>query len=433
MPTTTEQPPLSLDTIDRASYNLGPSPLDSPAEAVSLAQGRAQHPEGAAVVSLDGMWQMAIGGTLHSRVHEPWGDAIPAAVPGSIHAALVKAGIIPDPSFGKLDAIAREYSFKTYFLKRTFSREEAQTATRLVFEGIALYAMIYLNGVWIGQHEGMFGGPTFPDITAQLQDENTLLVMINPAPMKPGALPGFNDGWKTTVTFNNVYGWHYSNIPSLGIWRSVRLEAKPTVEMLHPFVATRDAAGGLVDLVTTLRGAAAGWSGTLRGTIEPDNFEGAAHHFEKEVRSGEAEQEVHLQLTVPDPRLWWPVDMGEHLLYRMTLSFVPSGEGIADTQAVTFGIRTIEMAPLPGGPFPDKFNWAFVINGKKTFVKGTGWCTMDPLMDFSRGRYDWFLSLAAAQHIQMLRAWGCGMPETDDFYDLCDRKGIMVFQEWPTS
>ena len=67
------------------------------------------------------------------------------------------------------------------------------------------------------------------------------------------------------------------------------------------------------------------------------------------------------------------------------------------------------------------------------FVKGTGWCTMDSSMDFSRARYDRFLTLARLQHVQMLRGWGSGMPETDDFYDLCDRKGILVLQEWPTA
>jgi beta-mannosidase len=67
------------------------------------------------------------------------------------------------------------------------------------------------------------------------------------------------------------------------------------------------------------------------------------------------------------------------------------------------------------------------------FVKGTGWCTSDAMMDFSRERYDRQLTLAVSQHIQMLRAWGSGMIETETFYDLCNRKGIMVMQEWPTA
>lgn len=91
------------------------------------------------------------------------------------------------------------------------------------------------------------------------------------------------------------------------------------------------------------------------------------------------------------------------------------------------------MAPLPGGPASNKYNWTFVINDRPTFVKGNGWCTMDTLMRFTRERYARFVELAESQHIQMYRAWGSGMPETDDFYDLCDRHGIMVLQEWPTA
>ena len=82
---------------------------------------------------------------------------------------------------------------------------------------------------------------------------------------------------------------------------------------------------------------------------------------------------------------------------------------------------------------PDLYHWKFVINGEPVFIKGAGWCTIDALMRFSRENYDKYLSLAKQQNIQMLRAWGGGMVETDEFYDLCDEYGIMVFQEWPTA
>ena len=125
--------------------------------------------------------------------------------------------------------------------------------------------------------------------------------------------------------------------------------------------------------------------------------------------------------------------MGEQPLYQVTLSFTPDDGGVADTHSFNFGLRTIEMAPLPGGPRPDRYNWTFVVNGAPMFIKGTNWCTLDALLDFSRARYERFIKLAAMQHVQMFRPWGSGMPETDDFYDLCDRYGILVMQEWPTA
>ena len=91
------------------------------------------------------------------------------------------------------------------------------------------------------------------------------------------------------------------------------------------------------------------------------------------------------------------------------------------------------MRPLIDGAKEDYYNWTFVINDKPMFIKGTGWCTMDALMDFSRNKYEHLLQIAQSQHIQMLRAWGGGMPETDDFYELCDKYGILVMQEWPTA
>jgi beta-mannosidase len=142
----------------------------------------------------------------------------------------------------------------------------------------------------------------------------------------------------------------------------------------------------------------------------------------------------HYRFTLPDVKLWWPVDLGDPNLYRIKVSFVPDkGETVADHRESLFGVRTVEQAPLPEGPAPELYNWTFVINGEPHFIKGTNWCTLDPLMDFSRERYERFVSLAVDQHIQMFRPWGSGMPETDDFYDLCDRNGILVFQEWPTA
>jgi beta-mannosidase len=427
-------PARSLDELDRLSFQAGPAPADAPGQDVALAPGAAAHPSPLLSVTLDPVWRMAEGGAEEERLRGSWTDAIPAAVPGSVHAALVAAGKIPDPKFGRNDAIANAQSFKTWWFRQDFPRPASFTATRLVFGGVAIHCTVWLNGARLGEHEGMFGGPSF-DIAGLLRDENTLVVRIDPAPQAPPRVAGRGDngGWMTTVVFNNVYGWHYSDIPALGIWRPVRLGAAPAVRVAHPFVVTRDAAAGEVSFIADLQGAAVGWSGRLDATVEPDNFTGPARHFSQKVGSAGAEKRLHLRFTIPSPRLWWPNGLGEPNLYRLKLSFTPDGGGLADFSTTTFGVRTITMAPRPGGPRADEFDWTFVINGRPAFVKGAGWCTMDSSMDFSRDRYARFISLAKAQHVQMLRGWGSGMPETDDFYDLCDRAGLMVMQEWPTA
>jgi len=424
-------PGKSMDQIDRASYCAGPEPMASRATRLTLRTGLADHPSGAQALALDGTWQMAEAGEECARLAGGWSDAIPAQVPGSVHAALVAAGKMPDRRSVAISRSSRRPATKTWWLRTTFRRPPGAHGERLVFDGVCNRCSVWLNGVRLGGHEGMFGGPSF-NVARHLRDENTLVVKLDPIPERePGKVA--NESWRQTVVFNNVYGWHYSQCPSLGIWRSVRVEGAPAVRMDHPFIATRDANTGAMDLAVALEGGAGKWSGGLAGTIQPDNFKGTPHRFSARVKGAATRRDLHLRFRIPKPQLWWPNDMGAPNLYRLTLSFTPDGGGQADTQSFSFGIRTIAMAPLPGGPRPDKFNWTFVVNGKPMFVKGTGWCTMDPLMDFRRERYDRFLSLARDQHCQMIRAWGSGMPETDDFYDLCDRYGIMVMQEWPTA
>ena len=421
---------ISMDELDRRSYNPGPAPLDSKAKSVSLKKGPVAHAPGALTMSLDGDWDMAEGGTAEDRLGKAWGDAVTAKVPGSVHSALFAAGRIPDPKFGRNDAIAHEQSFKTWWFKRAFPRPQGSREEKLVFDGVAIRGGVWLNGQFLGVHDGMFGGPEFK-VASLLRDENTLTVRLDPAPGDPKAWN--NPDWKKTVVFNNVWGWHYSSIPALGIWRSVRLEGAPTVRIAHPFVTTRDAAKGAAALVADFQGPANGWAGRLSGTIEPDNFPGEVYRFVESVKSSEGLKRSHFRFNIPAPRLWWPNDLGEQNLYRLKLSFEPAGGGVADFKQTTFGLRTIEMGPLPGGPRGNLYNWTFVINKRPVFVKGNGWCTMDSSMDFSRERYDRFLTLAQLQHVQMVRGWGSGAPETDEFYDLCDRKGIMVLQEWPTA
>jgi len=204
------------------------------------------------------------------------------------------------------------------------------------------------------------------------------------------------------------------------------------VEIQDPFVATIDAQKGEIDLMAKLKGQKKVLQGELVGTIEPENFDGNKYSFSYKPASEADKENIHLKFKLLNPKLWWPNDMGEQNLYKMKLSFVQDNK-TTDYKEVIFGIRTVEMSPVDGRKDPDLYNWTFVINGKPMFVKGNGWCTMDPLMDFSYERYKRLITLAADQHIQMFRAWGSGMPETDEFYDLCNRYGIMVMQEWPTA
>lgn len=425
---------LSLDDIERAEWNPGPAPFESPFVSVSLQEGAlAPRGDDVRMQSLDGDWIMAPDGYSDERtdLSNGWSDSIPCPVPCGVHTALMEAGVIEDPLFGKNDKRAREWSYHTWWFKREFDYDGSLTAPQLWFDGVCYNARFWLNGKYLGCHRGMFGGP-FYDVAPYLQEHNTLIVKIENAPADPqpySEYADFDDGWSSGVVVNCVYGWHYACLPTRGIWAPVKLISRPASIAEKPFIVVTDPHKGLVDLCIKLRGRAG--KGRLYVSVEPYTFEGKSYHFEQGYEAAEGETALHYQMQIPDPQLWWPNGIGAQNLYTMQIWIEPENDLVQHFEE-HFGLRRIEMAPLPGGPYADKHNWTFVINGRKVFVKGTNWCTTDALMRFPKERYDRFLTLAKDQGLQLLRAWGGGMPESDYFYDTCDKFGLMVFQEWPT-
>lgn len=446
--------PRSLDAIERERHL---KPQRSPfghAEPILLTEEKALPIVPCKSLSLDGVWDMVLSG---DGLDADFTDAVPAEVPGSVHCALIEAGLltdddgnsISDPYYAKLDRYARAASIRDYTFRRCFvlSEEDIASPLRLSFGGICEHCRIYLNGIELGEHRGMFGGPEFDVTGIARAGENSLIVLLYGAPdrpRKPGEMPTFfgggnpwlNLGWLDTATFNCTYGWHYADIPGLGIWRSVELVRVPSAEMDSPFITTLTTEGEMLlscDIHSSVEGAA-----TLSALIAPANFEGKAYSLKKELVLSKGKSNVTLSFTIPDPQLWYLNGSGKSNLYRLSLVLC-LGEAPTDFYQTRFGIRTLEMRPVtkPDGSGvdgdPALYNWTFVVNGEPTFMKGTGWCTTDALMRFSRERYDRFLKVAKLRNVNIVRAWGGGLVETDTFYDLCDEYGIAVFQEWPTA
>lgn len=352
-----------------------------------------------------------------------WDGAIDVTVPGSVHTALMENGLLEDPYVGMNSKIAKENSFKTWWFTKSFNYTKDSDIATLCFDGVCDRCDIWLNGKYLGFHQGMFGGPYY-DVTEYLvEGENTIIVRMYPAV----------EDWNDTVVYTAAYGWHYADIPPLGIWKSVYLLKQDQVTINDPFISTVNT-DGLMDFYTELVNPyGGGINGTLIGTVSPKNFEGESYHFTYDVASAESEADVRLQFTVPNAQLWWPNGMGDQNLYTLKLDFVSGGAVVNSTQT-QFGIRTLVMEEVAGlGEDIDVYNWTFNINGKKTFMMGADWCAIDALMRFDRDRYDRQLTLAREQGIRLLRAWGPGLVETDDFYQLCDEYGICVLQEWPTA
>ena len=135
-------------------------------------------------------------------------------------------------------------------------------------------------------------------------------------------------------------------------------------------------------------------------------------------------------IEINNPKLWYPVNLGEPNLYHTVIKISKDGV-LKDIHEVDTGIRIVTTGPTAGNKYHYRWNdFLFCVNGKNFFLKGINWQPIDFLYSLDAEKYEWLLTLAKNAGIQLLRVWsGGGMPETDTFYSLCDKLGIMVWQD----
>lgn len=361
---------------------------------------------------------------------------VEAAVPGTVQGALVAAGVLPDPLLGantydELTAHGEPERWPWFFRRTRVEQQEWWYAkrfdlpedwrgerARLVFDGIDYAATVYVNGEPVSRHTGMFGGPEV-EVTSLLVPggSNEIVVRISPPP----------HDWHGVMKGSPGWGWHYGHLISMGVWRGVRLERVPATEVRDLFVRTVSLGDGVARLrVTADVIADADAAESRRGVLRLRGPEGSrivSAAFDLQVRRGL--NRVELELDVADPQPWWPFGYGDQPLYEAGIEF---GDATAST---AFGIRTIEMASVPDWSGEEFYRWQFVVNGRPLFLKGANWCWTDPL---ARRPFDidaHLLQLSVRGGLQMLRAWGGGIVESERFYRECDRLGILVYQEFP--
>lgn len=414
-----------LDIIEKEMFAPKPAPFESAALPLNEVSELTFPESIAGYRSLNGTYLMTKG---EDDIPD-FSDSIPAEIPCTVQTALYNAGLIPDPMFGKNDKFAREAAYNIWWFKHEFDYDGSMSDPMLHFDGVCHKASFYLNGQYLGEHIGMFGGPDYK-VGALLKEHNTLIVKIENSPTRRkqySEYADFDEGWEEGVVVNCVYGWHYACIPSRGIWADVSLIDTPACRFERPFVLTEDYESGKMGVCLKCE---AGGKGKINIEVSPYNFEGETQYFTAPFDCKTSEQ-LHYTLFIRSPRLWWPNGYGEQPLYRFNITVAADGCAAQGFEEV-IGIRKIEMRPIDETPNPENYNWRFFINGKYIFIKGTNWCTTDALLRCTNERYDRFLSLAKHQHLQLLRAWGGGLPETDYFYRKCDELGLMVQQEWPT-
>jgi beta-mannosidase len=425
-------------------------------------------------VSLDGEWQLAFRDTPIEtpgelgQKHLKW---IRAQIPDSVQWSLYSAGELPHPYY---HLNSKQYTWvadKVWYYRKEFDTTGAAPGqfVFLCFDGAGYYSKVWLNQEPLGRHEGMFGGPSI-EISKYLRHggPNELIVEVR-APsygvrnwtkqsLQNVVVPWGIGGGEPYVTGNS--GITTKEFLPFGLWRDVRLEIVPSIHMERPFLVTKEAGAGAASLVLTteilinsnsldfqLHPSKSTMLGDFRdpsiSTFSALPLELHVQMLEKgrtrpvverrfPLRLYEGRNWLQRRIAVPSPKLWWPNGMGRPDLYRVKLALLNNGKQV-DSLEFDFGIRTIERLPTSGARTQDRWdNWKFVVNGRPLFIKGANWAwPMDVLLHLPQDRYRWQLEAARAAGVQMLRVWGGGNPETEDFYSRCDELGIMVLEDFP--
>ncbi|BFM20283.1 glycoside hydrolase family 2 protein [Gilvimarinus japonicus] len=353
-----------------------------------------------------------------------------ANVPGDVYTDLHRANEIADPYFGRNMHRAKWVAEYEWWYSRRFAVPDDMQGKkiRLIFEGVDYSCSVWLNGHFLGRHEGMFSEFEF-DITdavsfADWRDgSNMLMIKLDPPPKNYR-----NCGGKKV----NFSGDYFSGLVPFGIWRPVRVEATDQVRIdnLRTDVTVQGDNQAQVELSAQI----VNHTGTdqtveLVGTLAGKNCDGVAQSFSQSVTVAPGENSVSTTLKVEDAKLWWPWDMGEQNLYQLDVA-LQQGDKELDATSEVIGLRQVTMDFNPGYTRDDnEYPWTFFINGKRHFLRSACWGGQ-PSFLYGRNtlkKYEDRVAMVREANINNLRIFGWHPPEIPDFYRLCDELGITVW------
>lgn len=356
-----------------------------------------------------------------------------ARVPGNIELDLVRAEILPDPYDSDHMERFRPYEFFDWEYVREFDLPPDFPAAELVFEGIDGIAEVFLNGCSAGKAGNAFMPHRFAvDGLLRRGERNRIAVRlrspINAARNRMLDHACFAHGMSYENLFlrkpAHEYGWDIA--PRLllgGLWKSVSLVEIPRHAMLCCYFDTLER--------STAEEAWLGFSWSFRTDLpEWDRFE-----LEIDGRCGDSgfRHREHIWFTsgttvirIPDPKLWNPAGYGEPSLYEVTIVIRNAGEELIRTTRVV-GVRRVKLVY---DETPGAFQFRFEVNGTPVMVKGTNHVPADALHSRDAERLPRILEMVKELGCNMIRVWGGGVYEPAQFYDFCDRNGILVWQDF---
>ena len=364
-----------------------------------------------------------------------------AKVPGAVHTDLMVNNVIPDPFKGLNEKKVQWVPENEWWYRREIELPPEvlqRQVVELVFEGLDTFATVWVNGVWVGEAHNMFTPWRFNVTKAVKAGKNVVAVRFKPIykiaaelekkyGAKYGCLHAENCSCRPYVRKAQYsFGWDWGpTLPTAGIWRSVRLIAHDKARLGYLAALPTEVSDEKAKVKVVVDVYA-----PLACEVEAKfAVEGFGQKIEKQVTNAVPAGQSFLECTleISEPKLWWPSGYGAQNLYDVSVKLFCDG-AFLDEAAVKCGIRSVALLQEPD---EEGKSFIFIINGMKVFCRGANWVPADSFLPrVTPKRYRELLDLAVEANFNMLRVWGGGVYEDDAFYELCDRLGIMVWQDF---
>lgn len=372
---------------------------------------------------------------------------IPAQVPGDITIDLWHAGLVKNPYFG-MDYKDIEWVARRDFTYQTNIHADrellANESVRVVFDGIDVFADIYLNGKHLGSTENMFLQYRFEIRDLLHEGDNLLTVEMHSTLNAMDRID--TTGYYAIFNVKRIFvrkaqchfGWDWApKICAYGIWNDVRIEygAKQRIDDVYVIADDKGNASFFVDLNYNINSTYDTLGVMVEGSYEEKRGD-KLHFYVSDKPFGEPNTVKTVEIVGkknfacfinPEAELWWPLGYGEQPLYNYRVELERDGR-IISIKNGRFGYRTVQLAEEPKGD--TLLGYQLRVNGTDVFVKGSNWIPVECFTGVATDeKYRRLTGLARKGNFNMLRVWGGGIYEKDIFYELCDELGIMVWQD----
>lgn len=372
----------------------------------------------------------------------------PATVPGVVHTDLISNGIIEDPFFRLNERGLQWIDKEDWIYETTFDLTPDmidKNNIRLHFEGLDTYADVYLNDKKILEADNMFR-QWYADVKDNVKPTGNVLRVYFHSPIKidapkwdaiPFHYEATNDQSengglldKKISVFARKAGYHYGwdwgpRLVTSGIWRPVAIEAWSDARMEDIFFEQKQVTQKQANITTRvevladkdINGASLSVTDTKTGTILGS----------ERIDLKKGLNKVDVNFTMKNPKLWWSYGLGEAHLYNLRTDLTIGSE-VAESRVKSIGVRSLKVINKP-----DKDGKSFYVelNGVPVFAKGANYIPSDNFLPRVTDKmYEKTILDAVNANMNMLRIWGGGIYENDVFYDLCDKYGIMVWQDF---